>query len=41
MIPTPKSGDLPFPSNINQNIKAGMQYMPILEDFGFSNLEVL
>jgi hypothetical protein len=40
LLPTPIKGDLPFPQNPNEAIKKGAEFMPTLEDFGFSKEEI-
>ena len=40
--PTPKSGEMPFvhESGYNSEIAAGIKYLPELQEFGFSDVEV-
>jgi deoxyribodipyrimidine photo-lyase len=40
LLPTPKSGDLPFLSKPCDIVKQGVNHMPTLADFGFSKEEI-
>ena len=40
LLKKPEKGDLPFPKDTSKLIKEASEYMPKLEDFGFSQKEI-
>lgn len=41
LLPTPKAGELPFVSEVTDEIKNAVEYLPTLKEFGFTDEEIV